>query len=355
MALDYSALNLEAVASKPTGEPLEILLTDIEENPGNVRKVFSKAKMDEIAASIKVDGVISPISVRSNPVKPGKWILNYGARRYRGSLSAGRKTIPAYVHENFNEYAQIIENIQREDLKPMELAVFIKGRLDAGVQKKVIAKNLGKDAAAVTQHLALIDLPDCIQQVYDSEKCISPKTLYDLRTLHEEYPKQVAAWCESIEEITRKTVAHLAVELRGKKSSAPGASVKDILVEKHAEDDCEFDHEQILENETSPSEGKEDLCTESIMRSVSGQSSDKNAKADASEEGGETKKARATDPDRISKPIVLVEYDGRSAALLLNRRPSTPGLLHIQFEDGGGEEEVEAGALIINRLIEGKL
>lgn len=59
-----------------------------------------------------------------------------------------------------------------------------------------------------------------------------------------------------------------------------------------------------------------------------------------------------SDPDRMSKPLLLVEFDGRSAAVLLNRRPTTAGLIHIRFEDGGGDQEVDAGACKINLLTE---
>jgi ParB family transcriptional regulator, chromosome partitioning protein len=62
-------------------------------------------------------------------------------------------------------------------------------------------------------------------------------------------------------------------------------------------------------------------------------------------------KGRAiSDPQRMSKPLLLVEYDGRSAAVILNKRPSTPGLLHIRYEDGGGDAEVDAGQCKINLL-----
>lgn len=227
MALDLSALEEKptapavAGAAQPTGKPLDIPLADIEEDPDQPRKEFTPEAMQEMTDSVRARGVKTPVSVRTHPSKPGKWMLNFGARRYRGSLAAGRATIPAFVDEAHDDYDQVIENIQRDDLKPMELALFIKKRLDAGDQKKAIAKNLGKDGAIITQHLALIDPPACIEDAYSNGKCTSPKTLYELRGLHEKFPEQVEAWCADAVEITRKTVADLADELKGKKKPAP--------------------------------------------------------------------------------------------------------------------------------------
>lgn len=199
MALDLSALEEKptapavAGAAQPTGKPLDIPLADIEEDPDQPRKEFTPEAMQEMTDSVRARGVKTPVSVRTHPSKPGKWMLNFGARRYRGSLAAGRATIPAFVDEAHDDYDQVIENIQRDDLKPMELALFIKKRLDAGDQKKAIAKNLGKDGAIITQHLALIDPPACIEDAYSNGKCTSPKTLYELRGLHEKFPEQRAA------------------------------------------------------------------------------------------------------------------------------------------------------------------
>jgi hypothetical protein len=67
----------------------------------------------------------------------------------------------------------------------------------------------------VTNHLALIDPPACIEEIYTSGKCVSAKTLYDLRNLHKEFPKDVERWCATTQEITRATVSALSAKLRG--------------------------------------------------------------------------------------------------------------------------------------------
>lgn len=106
----------------------------------------------------------------------------------------------------------------------------------------------------------------------------------------------------------------------------------------------------------------EDEGSKAKSASKKGENDDQGDGAGAGEEGDSGRdtgeltswpKGRAvSDPDRMSKPLLLVEFDGRSAAVLLNRRPTTAGLIHIGFEDGGGDQEVEAGACKINLLAE---
>lgn len=371
MALDLSALEEKpiqtaspTVAAQPTGKPLDIPLAHIEEDPEQPRKEFSDEAMQEMTGSIRARGVKTPVSVRAHPSKPGKWMLNYGARRYRGSLAAGRDTIPAFIDEAHDDYDQVIENIQRDDLKPMELALFIKKRLDAGDQKKAIAKNLGKDGAIITQHLALIDPPACVEDAYSTGKCASPKTLYELRGLHEKYPEQVEAWCAASVEITRKMVADLADELKGKKKPAPNndSGEQGGGAAPGADGAGQFGHDQI----SGGAGGGQPDGGDGTGEGDQGKGKPANKKSDGAGAGGDDSdsgkdlgeltswpKGRAvSDPDRMSKPLLLVEFDGRSAAVLLNRRPSTPGLIHIRFEDGGGDQEVDAGACKINLLMD---
>jgi ParB family chromosome partitioning protein len=359
MALDLSSLEdkpapvaADAAPARPNGRPLEIPLADIDEDPDQPRQEFSAEAMADMTASIKERGVKTPVSVRAHPTKPGKWMLNHGARRYRGSIAAGRTTIPCILDEVYDAYDQVIENIQRDDLKPMELALFIKKRMDAGEKGKVIAKQLGKDPAIITQHMALIDAPACIEDAYTSGKCTSPKTLYELRSLQEKFPEQVDAWYENQAEITRKSVSELADELKGNKKPpvspeagappAPDAGGK-------------IGHDQF-----SDSEGRTDFSGQQTGQESSGDAdtatdTGKGAKGGSNDGDGQTsfmKNKAPADPERLSKPLLLVEFDGRAAVVILNKRPSAEGLIFIRYDDDGGTEEVDAGACKINRLTE---
>lgn len=203
------------VTAEVLGRPLHIPVKDIDEDPGQPRQEFDAASMEELEQSVRIHGVKTPISIRPHPTEPKRWILNFGARRLRASRAVGKNTIPAFIDRSHTDYQQVIENLQREDLKPRELAMFIKKKMDEGEKQAHIAELLGVNRSMVTNHLALIDPPSCIEEIYTSGKCSSAKTLYDLRNLHKEFPKEVERWCTTDQEITRASVSALSAKLRG--------------------------------------------------------------------------------------------------------------------------------------------
>ncbi len=214
------------VTAEVLGRPLQIPVKDIDEDPSQPRKEFGAESMEELEQSIRLHGVKTPVSIRPHPTEQKRWILNFGARRLRASKAVGKNTIPAFVDRSHTDYQQVIENLQREDLKPRELAIFIKKKMDDGEKQAQIAELLGVNRSMVTNHLALIDPPTCIDEIYTSGKCLSAKTLYDLRNLHKEFPKDVERWCATAQEITRATVSALSAKLRGPRKSTI-ASPKD--------------------------------------------------------------------------------------------------------------------------------
>lgn len=206
------------VTAEVLGRPLQIPVKDIEEDPAQPRQEFDAESMAELENSIRLHGVKTPVSIRPHPTEQKRWILNFGARRLRASRAVGKATIPAFVDRSHTDYQQVIENLQREDLKPRELAMFIKKKIDDGEKQAQIAELLGVNRSMVTNHLALIDPPSCIEEIYATGKCLSAKTLYDLRNLHKEFPDEVDRWCATAEEITRAAVSALSEKLRGPKN-----------------------------------------------------------------------------------------------------------------------------------------
>jgi ParB family chromosome partitioning protein len=351
MALDLSALEdkptVEGATEAPSGKPLELLLSDIEEDPNQPRKEFTEAAMVEMTDSIKARGVRQPVSVRPHPTKPGKWMLNFGARRFRGSLAAGKETIPAFVDESSDDFDQVIENEQRDNLKPMELALFIGRKLDEGIKKAEIARKLGKAPQVITEHLALINPPTCIEEIYRDGKCTSPKTLYDLRGLHDKFPESVEEWCATAEDVTRKAVAELATELKGGRKLPPSPS-------ETGGTGTTGESETFRHDEENPSPTEPDNKSESGSGEdgEGGESETTKLPYHNPENEKDTKEPSIPDPNKIKKPLLLVYYDGREAMVLLNRKPSTPGLIWIRYEDGSGDEEVSGTNCKINLLSE---
>jgi ParB family chromosome partitioning protein len=116
-------VQVQAAAVEGTGKPLEIELDRIERNPHQTRTLFNEATLAELAASIKANGVMQPVTVRE--IGGGRYQLIMGERRWRASKLAGNATIPALVRQANDEQVMemtIIENLQREDLNPMEEA-----------------------------------------------------------------------------------------------------------------------------------------------------------------------------------------------------------------------------------------
>jgi len=364
MVLDLSSLddinNDQVGAGAPSGKPVLISLADIDPDPAQPRVEFDAEAMSELEASIRERGVKSPISLKPHPVEAGRWIINDGERRWLASKAAGLDAIPAFVDETHDSYDQVIANLQREALTPIELAKFIAARVAEQERPADIARKLGKSKAFVSAHLALADLPEPIARVYNEGLTRSYKTLYELRRLSDEFPDQVGAWCSEATEITRANVQALADALHGISSPA---------LELAAGADASFDHRSSGEVDGSRHGGEgADHDEDWIHGDDGGNESDGVGQEDDGvgqeelevqqiqyhnpEHEKEKREPKLPDPNKIKKPILLVVYDERAAMVMLNRRPTNHGLLWIKYEDNGDEAEVDAGACSINSLIE---
>jgi ParB family transcriptional regulator, chromosome partitioning protein len=200
-------LDLDSLQS--VGGPLMILIADIDEDPDQPRLEFDDEPLKELAATIAERGVRSPVSVRPHPSSPGRWLLNYGARRLRAAKLAGLSEVPAFEDKSADSYDQVIENEQREGLKPLELALFVKREMDKGVTQADIARRLGKSQTYITFVRAMIDPPPWLMDVYRSGKCRNAAQLYELRRLYEAKPECVEKQLDSAERIGRVDIERL--------------------------------------------------------------------------------------------------------------------------------------------------
>ena len=148
-----------------------IPITDIQKNPYQPRKEFDREKLDELAQSIKENGVIQPIIVRQSPVI-GYEILA-GERRYRASLLAGLTSIPAVVKQLSDQemmVQSIIENLQRENLNPIEEARAYESLVEKGFTHTEIADKMGKSRPYISNSIRLLSLPEPILSEVESGK-----------------------------------------------------------------------------------------------------------------------------------------------------------------------------------------
>ncbi len=148
------------------GKPLEIALEQIDRSPHQTRTVFDEMKLKELAASIAVSGVVQPIVVR--PLAGGRYQLITGERRWLASMEAGKATIPAIVREVNDVQSMemnIVENLQRADLNPMEQARAYRRLADEfQMTQEEMAMRTGKDRASIGNFVRLLKLPLEVQK-----------------------------------------------------------------------------------------------------------------------------------------------------------------------------------------------
>ncbi|MPS82419.1 MAG: ParB/RepB/Spo0J family partition protein [Achromobacter sp.] len=182
--------------SAPTGEPMmfDIDLIDedcnvrSEDNPG-----FSEESIGELRASLRSDGMESPISLYPNPDQPGRFIINFGHRRFRAAKAEGWLQVPGFLTpKKISRRAQAAENIQRENLTAHEIALYIRDELADGHSQTAIAESLGKSKAWVTQHAKMLDLPDPVAEAVATGKVTDVTLANELAVAHREDPQAVA-------------------------------------------------------------------------------------------------------------------------------------------------------------------
>jgi ParB family transcriptional regulator, chromosome partitioning protein len=157
---------IQAAAHKAVdGEVLKIALDRIDENPYQTRVHMYEEELQELAESIKASGVLQPIVVR--PGESGRYVLIVGERRCKASKLAGLNTIPAIVRIVSDEQAAemtIIENLQREDLNPLEQAyAFVRLSRDFGLTQEQIGLKTGISRESVSNYMRLARLPEDVQ------------------------------------------------------------------------------------------------------------------------------------------------------------------------------------------------
>jgi ParB family chromosome partitioning protein len=150
----------------------EIELSKIKPNPDQPRTAFDEEKLEELAASIRSTGVIQPITIKE--IDPDNYVIISGERRYRASLKAGLTQIPAYVKtaddDNIMEMA-LIENIQREDLNAIEIALAYQKLLEGyGLTQEKLSERVGKKRTTIANYLRLLKLPAEIQMSLKDKK-----------------------------------------------------------------------------------------------------------------------------------------------------------------------------------------
>ncbi|MGL4630529.1 MAG: ParB/RepB/Spo0J family partition protein, partial [Leadbetterella sp.] len=208
----------------------EIALEDIELNPYQPRTYFDQTALNELKVSIQKQGIIQPIAVRQLP--NGKYQLISGERRFQASKLAGLKSIPAYIRLATNIQMLemgIIENIQRENLNAVEIALSFRRLLEeCNIKQEELADRVGKDRSTVNNYLRLLQLPNEILEGIKLKKItmgharailgLDNKTLFS-KIYKEILDKQLSV--RKVEELVHKTNAAVSLPTNLKKDNKP--------------------------------------------------------------------------------------------------------------------------------------
>jgi ParB family chromosome partitioning protein len=254
--LSPSIVSLLSAEGGRTSGVRNVPLDRIEANPENPRLVFEESALEELAASIREHGVLQPVLVR--PRGPNQFQLVAGERRWRAAKIAGLAAIPALVEDLDDDVAleiAVIENLQREDLSPLEEAsIYDRMIKDHGYSVRKLAQKLGKDKGYLENRLRLADAPqevrdlvslrkDTLSHAYELMKVDDPKkrkrlagqvargelSLVKLREKIERRPARVAA-----EDERPEAVAPAAEDLS--EAAAPAAPTgDDALIQAKAQ------------------------------------------------------------------------------------------------------------------------
>lgn len=158
-------ISTETVRTQGSSTINEVAIDRIEANPNQPRREFDEEALQELAHSIRQIGIIQPITLRQTD--DNRFQIIAGERRWRASQLAGLKAIPAYIRtiddENVMEMA-LVENIQREDLNSIEIALAYEHLLEkSGMTQEKISERVGKSRAAIANYLRLLKLPAQVQ------------------------------------------------------------------------------------------------------------------------------------------------------------------------------------------------
>jgi ParB family chromosome partitioning protein len=303
------------------GSPLLLKLDLIAEDPAQPRAEdnpgFSTSSIAELASTIKLRGVKSPVSVRKNPSVPGRYIINHGARRYRASKVAGNTDIPAFIDDDYSQVDQVIENLQRNELTAREIANWIGRELAAGKKKGDIAKSLGKSAAFVSQHVTLLDLPEPIARAFNSGRVNDVTVVNELVTAYGKKPLEVTGWLEAeTQELTRGAVKQFREFLDQALTEAVEAAFE-------ASGDVD---------DGAGSAGADEVSYRSVGALPSS-------------------KKPANNKVSAIQTVVRVLHDNRPAQLNLTRRPPGEGTAWVRYDDDGRERKAKLSDVHLVALV----
>ncbi|UPK31498.1 ParB/RepB/Spo0J family partition protein [Bradyrhizobium sp. 195] len=323
MALDLSFKQLIDAAEDGAaiGQPTCVSINSIDEDPDQPRRSFDEQKLEELAESVLQHGVLQPIVLRQ-ATEEGRYVIVMGARRYRAAKRAGLREIPAFIRAigPADRYAQMIENIQRDDLNAPEIAAFIANRLELGDSQADISRKLGKPRDWVSRYASVQSMPEFLRSKLAGS---SIRAVYELFQAWREQPNAIETLCAAQESFTDAHARQLARKIRteGRGSCADGEGALGAQPERSPI----APRMALRSTETDPATpSAEKRSNSSVHRN-----------------------------ERMSpSPTIRVRHQDRPGCLLVDR-PASQGSRHaVLLMDGADEaEEVPASTIIIEEVL----
>lgn len=312
------------------GVVLSLPLACIIEDPTQPRTEFDAEELTKLSEDIARRGVQAPIAVR--PPIDGIYQIIHGARRFRASSLARLETIPAIVQPDeqaFDDYSQVLENTQRDNLTPLDIARFIQKRKALGESNSQIARNLSEKPEWVTYHLAFIDMPDGIRDAYEDGRIKGAKAVYELCKLQTKNPKSAIELLASGVEITRSRIADAMKETQEERlpvaNPMPGqpdlSSGDQVKQTERVGPTLEAEPE--TRSPPTVTAQPVDLCGEQHFAS-----------------------------GKLTRPSIIGIYKGNPVQVLVQFKPSEPGVVWIRSPESDAPQEVLADQITLSRIEE---
>lgn len=204
-----------------TGRPCVVPIAQFDEDPANPRVEFSSVKRDELAADFRTRGIVVPLVVHPADAD-GRHLLHFGAMRLCAASLAGLRDMPVVVRDApAVRYAQMAENLKRHNLLPLDRARFVRSQMDAGESQTTIARQLGMNPSTLAHHPSLLDLPPVLDDALRAGRCRSPRTLHELRALHDRQTEHVGEFLDRSVPVTREAVKTLRARVDSTSATDP--------------------------------------------------------------------------------------------------------------------------------------
>jgi ParB family chromosome partitioning protein len=215
-------------APVPEGDVQRLPIQHVAPNPNQPRRDFDATALMELTQSIERDGIIQPIIVRKTA--PGEYQIIAGERRWRAAKAAGLKEVPVIVRTADDQQVlelAIVENIQREDLNPIELAIaFQRMAVELGLSHDQIGQKTGKERTTITNSVRLLQLPGDLQNLIASRQLSAGHARALLKFEEEQMQREIAQRCieegwsvRQIEHFTRPKAAPAKPKAKDPESS----------------------------------------------------------------------------------------------------------------------------------------